>query len=213
MKRAIILALTLFVLLGVGAQESLPPHTLDKVTIYSGKKRHKKLLGKGQRMPGARTVWTPDKIGAEVGSIVQVKHPFEVEEIIFGTLSCSIDSLVLRVEIRNTLSLDKSLLDDTLKIDVPKGGKQTFSIVPRRQLIIEPGEYFLSVVFTDCSTAAKERWSVSGNVSKQEKYKMSKEAVQFPLHFKKSYTRATEHDTLESIPVNLGLKVRGIEYR
>lgn len=213
MKRAIILALTLFVLLGVGAQESLPPHTLDKITIYSGKKKHKKLLGKGQRMPGARTVWTPDKIGAEVGSIVQVKHPFEVEEIIFGTLSCSIDSLVLRIELRSTERLDKSILDDTLMINVPKGSKQKFSIAPRRQLIIEPGEYFLSVVFSDCSTAAKKRWSVSENLSKQEKYEMSKEAVQFPLYFKKSYTRATEHDTLESIPVNLGLKVRGIEYR
>ncbi len=213
MKRALIMALTLGILVGMSAQESLAPHTLDKVTIYSGKKKHKKLLSQGRRMPGARTVWTPDKIGAEVGSIVQVRYPFEVEEIIFGTLSCSIDSLVLRIEIRSTTNLDKSLLDETLKTNVPKGDKQKFIITPKKQLIIEPGEYFISIVFTDCSATAKERWNASENLDKQEKYKMSKEAIQFPLYFKKSYTRATEHSALESIPVNLGLKVRGIEYR
>ena len=207
MKGTFIIALLLCIITDTIAQERCD--TLNSVTIYSGKKKHKKLLGKGTRFPGGVTQWTPDKVGAEVGSLINVKHPFEVEEIIFSTQSNNIDSLMLKIEIRSTDNLDSSILDKPIEIDVPKGEKQKFRIIPEKQLIIEPGEYFFAVVFADCSDEAKRRRS--NNADRDSK--TQKESILFPLYFKASYIRSGKGEELEKIPVNLGVKVKGIEYR
>ena len=207
MKGTFIIALLLCIFTDTIAQERCD--TLNSVTIYSGKKKHKKLLGKGTRFPGGVTQWTPDKVGAEVGSVINVKHPFEVEEIQFSTQSNSIDSLKLRIEIRRTEKLDSSILEKPIEIDVPKGEKQKFRIIPEKQLIIEPGEYFFAVVFADCSDEAKRRRS--NNADRDSK--TQKESILFPLYFKASYIRSGKGEELEKIPVNLGVKVKGIEYR
>ena len=207
MKGTFIIALLLCIFTDTIAQERCD--TLNSVTIYSGKKKHKKLLGKGTRFPGGVTQWTPDKVGAEVGSIINVRHPFEVEEIIFSTQSNNIDSLKLRIEIRRTEKLDSSILEKPIEIDVPKGEKQKFRIIPEKQLIIEPGEYFFAVVFADCSDEAKRRRS--NNADRDSK--TQKESILFPLYFKASYIRSGKGEELEKIPVNLGVKVRGTEYR
>lgn len=207
MKETFIIALLLCIFTDTIAQERCD--TLNSVTIYSGKKKHKKLLGKGTRFPGGVTQWTPDKVGAEVGSLINVKHPFEVEEIQFSTQSNSIDSLKLRIEIRRTEKLDSSILEKPIEIDVPKGEKQKFRIIPEKQLIIEPGEYFFAVVFADCSDEAKRRRS--NNADRDSK--TQKESILFPLYFKASYIRSGKGEELEKIPVNLGVKVKGIEYR
>ena len=207
MKGTFIIALLLCIFTDTIAQERCD--TLNSVTIYSGKKKHKKLLGKGTRFPGGVTQWTPDKVGAEVGSLINVRHPFEVEEIQFSTQSNSIDSLKLRIEIRRTEKLDSSILEKPIEIDVPKGEKQKFRIIPEKQLIIEPGEYFFAVVFADCSDEAKRRRS--NNADRDSK--TQKESILFPLYFKASYIRSGKGEELEKIPVNLGVKVRGTEYR
>lgn len=207
MKGTFIIALLLCIFSDTVAWERCD--TLNSVTIYSGKKKHKKLLGKGTRFPGGVTQWTPDKVGAEVGSVIRVKHPFEVEEIQFSTQSNSIDSLKLRIEIRRSEKLDSSILEKPIEIDVPKGEKQKFRIIPEKQLIIEPGEYFFAVVFADCSDEAKRRRS--NNTDRDSK--TQKESILFPLYFKASYIRSGKGEELEKIPVNLGVKVKGIEYR
>lgn len=211
MKGTFIIALLLCIFTDTIAQERCD--TLNSVTIYSGKKKHKKLLGKGTRFPGGVTQWTPDKVGAEVGSLINVKHPFEVEEIQFSTQSNTIDSLKLRIEIRRTEKLDSSILEKPIEIDVPKGEKQKFRIIPEKQLIIEPGEYFFAVVFADCSDEAKRRRSSNACRDSKQRYKMQKESILFPLYFKASYIRSGKGEELEKIPVNLGLKVKGTEYR
>ena len=207
MKGTFIIVLLLCIFTDTIAQERCD--TLNSVTIYSGKKKHKRLLGKGTRFPGGVTQWTPDKVGAEVGSVINVRHPFEVEEIQFSTQLNSIDSLKLKVEIRCTEKLDSSILEKPIEIDVPKGEKQKFSIIPEKQLIIEPGEYFFAVVFADCSDEAKRRRS--NNADRDSK--TQKECILFPLYFKASYIRSGKGEELEKIPVNLGVKVKGIEYR
>ena len=211
MKGTFIIALLLCIFTDTIAQERCD--TLNSVTIYSGKKKHKKLLGKGTRFPGGVTQWTPDKVGAEVGSLINVKHPFEVEEIQFSTQSNTIDSLKLRIEIRRTEKLDSSILEKPIEIDVPKGEKQKFRIIPEKQSIIEPGEYFFAVVFADCSDEAKRRRSSNACRDSKQRYKMQKESILFPLYFKASYIRSGKGEELEKIPVNLGLKVKGTEYR
>lgn len=207
MKGTFIIALLLCIFTDTVAQERCD--TLNSVTIYSGKKKHKKLLGKGTRFPGGVTQWTPDKVGAEVGSLINVKHPFEVEEIIFSTQSNNIDSLMLKIDIRSTDNIDSSILEKPIEIDIPKGEKQKFRIIPEKQLIIEPGEYFFAVVFADCSDEAKRRRS--NNTDRDSK--TQKESILFPLYFKASYIRSGNGEELEKIPVNLGVKVKGIEYR
>lgn len=211
MKGVFIIALILCIFTDTVAQEKCD--TLDNVTIYSGKKKHKRLLGKGTRFPGGVTQWTPDKLGAEVGSVINVKHPFEVEEILFSTQSNNIDSLKLKIDIRRTEKLDSSILEKPIEINIPKGEKQKFGIIPEKQLIIEPGEYFVAVVFADCHSETKRRWNNDSNYDGKQRDKILKECILFPLYFKASYTRSGKGEELEKIPVNLGLKVRGIEYR
>ena len=198
MKGTFIIVLLLCIFTDTIAQERCD--TLNSVTIYSGKKKHKRLLGKGTRFPGGVTQWTPDKVAAEIGSIIKVKHPFEVEEIIFSALSNRIDDLELKIEIRHIDNLESSILDEPISIKVPKGEKQTFCIAPEKQLIIEPGEYFFAVQLANCRQS-------------KETDEMQKECILFPLYFKASYIRSGKGEELEKIPVNLGVKVKGIEYR
>lgn len=198
MKGTFIIVLLLYIFTNTIAQERCD--TLNSVTIYSGKKKHKRLLGKGTRFPGGVTQWTPDKVGAEVGSVINVRHPFEVEEIQFSTQLNSIDSLKLKVEIRCTEKLDSSILEKPIEIDIPKGEKQKFRIIPEKQLIIEPGEYFFAVQLASCRQS-------------KDTDEMQKECILFPLYFKASYIRSGKGEELEKIPVNLGVKVKGIEYR
>ena len=120
---------------------------------------------------------------------------------------------MLKIEIRSTDNLDSTILDKPIEINIPKGEKQKFGITPEKQLIIEPGEYFFAVVFADCSDEAKRRRSSNACRDSKQRYKMQKESILFPLYFKASYIRSSKGEELEKIPVNLGVKVKGIEYR
>ena len=194
------------------AQEICLKDTLEKVTIYNGKKKHKKLLGKGVRIPGCATSWTPDRIGSEIGSVINVDHPFEVEEIIFTTLSNQIESLELKIEIRPTEKLHTSILTEDIRINIPKGEKQKQIVTPGKQLIIEPGEYFVSLIFSNCDEETKKRWS-ENNENEKKQVNARAENILFPLYIKESYIRNNKEDEIESWPVNMGLKMNGIEYR
>ena len=203
------ICITLMVLFFACAQqiEAQEAHQLDELVIIDGKKKHKKMFGTGVKIPCAVASLTPDKRGYEVGSTIKTKHPFEVEEINFDITSNSIGDVTLGIEIYNISNNFSRTLQEPLLIKVPVGKKQEISVQPEKRTIIEPGEYFVAIKFIDCvENREKEHSENSGK-------KNEREALLFPLYLKNSYIRHSSNDSIERCKINMGLKIRGIEYK
>lgn len=190
---------------------------LPEVVIYSGKKKSKKLANKGMRVAGTRTAWTPENIGQEIGSVVETDNTFQVQEISFNVMSNGIAGLKLSI---NIYALDEekmqycNVMHTPMNIDVPLcTDKKKLTVSPTEQLFLVPGRYFVAVKMVDCDASVKEEWSDNAKWDNKKRYNMSKQSIHFPLYLKSSYTRKGIADELEKVPVNLGLTVKGVEYR
>ena len=206
MKNIILVTLALLLVqnCALQAQET---KELNELVVIAGKKKHKKLLGTGMKISGGATSFTPDKIGYEVGSIIKTKHPFEIEEIRFNVLSNSIEGAILGVEIYSIENGFTKRLPNPLLTEIPNGKKQDICIVPERRIILEPGEYFVAIRFVDCSENSKRNC-----YQEKENYK-ELEKMLLPLYIKNSYIRNGCNEELEKCRINIGLKVKGIEYK
>lgn len=190
---------------------------LPEAVIYSGKKKSRKLANKGMRVAGARTTWTPENIGQEIGSVVETDNTFQVQEISFNMMSNGIKGLKLSI---NIYALDEekmqycNVMHTPMNIDVPLcTDKKKLTVSPTKQLFLAPGRYFVAVKMVDCDASVKEAWSDNAKWDNKKRYSMSKQSIHFPLYLKSSYTRKGIADELEKVPVNLGLTVKGVEYR
>ena len=206
MKNIILAILALLVVqnCAVYAQET---KELNELVVIAGKKKHKTLLGTGIKISGGATSFTPHKTGYEVGSIIKTKHPFEIEEIMFGVLSNSIEGAILGVEIYSIGNGFTRILPQPLSTKIPNGQKLNIGITPDRRIILEPGEYFVAIRFVDCSENSKS------NCSQENQSYKERERMLLPLYIKNSYIRYGNSAQLEKCKVNIGLKVKGIEYR
>ncbi len=192
-------------------------YALPEALVYCGKKKSKKLAGNGMRVAGARTAWTPENLGHEIGSVVETDNMFQVQEISFNVMSNGIEGLKLSVNIY-ALNEEKmqysNIMHTPIYVEVPLcSSKQKMVARPAGQLFLASGRYFVSVKLMDCSTKTKDSWSNSGNWENEERYRMSKQALFFPLYMKESFTRKGITDELERVPVNIGLQIKGVEYK
>lgn len=190
---------------------------LPEAVIYSGKKKSKKLANKGMRVAGTRTAWTPENIGQEIGSVVETENTFQVQEISFNVMSNGIKGLKLSI---NIYALDEekmqycNVMHTPMNIDVPLcTDKKELTVCPTEQLFLVPGRYLVAVKMVDCDAGVKEEWSDNAKWDNKKRYSMSKQSIHFPLYLKSSYTRKGIADELEKVPVNLGLTLKGVEYR
>ena len=206
MKNIILAILALLVAqnCAVYAQET---KELNELVVIAGKKKHKKLLGTGIRISGGATSLTPDRTGYEVGSIIKTKHPFEIEEIMFDVLSNSIEGAILGVEIYSIGNGFTRILPQPLSTKIPNGEKLNIGITPDNRIILEAGEYFVAIRFVDCSENSKR------NCSQEKKNYKELEKMLFPLYIKNSYIRNGCNEELEKCRINIGLKVKGREYK
>lgn len=192
-------------------------YALPEALVYSGKKKRKKLANKGVRVAGARTAWTPEYLGQEIGSVVETDNMFQVQEILFNVMSNGIAGLKLSINIY-ALNEEKmqycNIMHTPMYVNVPiLSAKQELTAYPTEQLFLAPGRYFVAVRMADCDAAVKEQWSDNTMWDNRKRYSMSKQSIHFPLYLKSSYTRKGIADELEKVPVNMGLTVKGIEYR
>lgn len=56
---------------------------LDAAVVTDSKRLDKNLDGKGMKLPGVIMMMNPESVGQEIGSIIEVKHPFLVKSICF----------------------------------------------------------------------------------------------------------------------------------
>lgn len=198
--RLLMVLYSLSLCLPLTAQET---QYLKELVIIAGKQKHKKMLGTGIKIPCAVASLTPDKTGYEIGSIIKTKHPFEIKEISFRVSSNSIPGAVLGVEIYRIDSLFTKVLPAPIIVEVPVCRRQRVNVTPKEQTIIEPGEYFVAVRFADCDEKKED-----GNIDSEKP-----KTLLFPLYIKDSFIRNSSNTALEKCKINLGLKIKGIEYR
>ena len=179
---------------------TMQPRELQELTVYNGKRKKAKLAGRGMRSAGAVTAWTAEKTGYEIGSIIDVKHAFEVEEFVFSTIRNSVENARLSVNIYSIDETESSFINvmhHPIYVDIPVSEKKSEHVITANESIfLSPGRYYVALKFVD---------------GKKQTTKDSK--ILFPLYLKSSYIRNGATDTPEKIPVNLGLEIKGYEYR
>lgn len=175
-------------------------HTIDEVMVLGGRK---KLSNRGMRIPSAVCTLTPDKIGAEVGSKIEVNRLIEVKEFVFATQKNDIPGLRLSIEVYNIDDADSSLcnvLTHPLYVDIPVSRKKIeHSIIPQERILLNSGSYFVAVRFVDCDESV--RWQKEENIIKP--------SVCFPLFLKDSYKRENIYEKPEQISFNIGMSIIG----
>ena len=173
---------------------------LKELTVYDGKRKKARLSNRGMKVAGGVTQWTTEKLGYEIGSIINVKRVFEVEEILFSTVLNNIENARLSINIYlmdETESNFSNVMHHPIYVDIPVSEKKNEHIIAvKENIFLEPGRYYVAVKFVD-----------------GKKQTDKKDIMLFPLYLKGSYIRNSPVDIPEKIPVNLGLEIKGYEYR
>ena len=179
---------------------TMQPRELQELTVYNGKRKKAKLTNRGMRFVGGVTQWTTEKLGYEIGSIIDVKRVFEVEEILFSTVLNNIENARLSINIYmidETESDFSNVMHHPIYVDIPVNEKKSEHVIAvKENIFLESGRYYVAVKFVD-----------------GKKHTDKREVMLFPLYLKSSYIRNSPIDIPEKIPVNLGLEIRGYEYR
>ena len=192
------------------AQEATDTKPLEEVVVTGSKQKHKTLSNRGTRILGAISTLTPDKVGYEVGSALRVKHPFEVEEIEFFIISNSIKDVTLQIAVYRDSTFIEAL-SQPIMVNIPEGNRQKVVAKPTERILLQPGDYIVSIGLADCNGETQQQWANSDQWDGQTHYQMMmKQSLQFPLYFKAGQIRSNPDDAFEKCPTNIGIKVRGI---
>lgn len=200
---------------------------LDSILVTAGKWKMRKLDNRGVKVAGAVAVLESGDIGKEVGSIIEVKHPFTVYAINFTVLENRIEGCRGMVGIYRLQEGDSLVNMITMPIyqDIPMADAETeFTIAPQEQIVLDPGRYYICFSIADCiresaDAAAKTVAEVfaygkkENVVGAEDKVVGNKRKIYFPLYLKGSYVREAAGMPFEKMKVNMGIVVRGVEYR
>ena len=187
---------------------------LDAAVLTESKSKTRNLDGKGMRFPGVVMMMNPESVGKEIGSIVEVKHPFLVKSISFTVDENRMEGC--KANIRIYRITDEGNLDNIVTMpisqDIPKAEKKTtFSIVPQEYIELEPGEYYISFALTVISESIEEKWSYSKTWDEKERYvNQLEDSIYFPLYVKGSFSRENSYSPLTRWKYNIGMTVNGL---
>ena len=194
-------------------ENELPP-----AVFIGGDTKEKYLLRPGTKVFGNGGVLvfepkTGSTKGVEIGSVAQTKKPFLVQDIQFGIWQNSIPDCVVSVNIYRIEGKNEefvNVLKNPIYVNVAESEKpQEFHLKPEEIVLLEPGKYFISFQIVDCDEKALEEY-LKIPESERDWSKMRLSAL---LYFKSSYTRKAAMGKLEHCPVNIGMVVKGLEYK
>ena len=86
---------------------------------------------------------------------------------------------------------------------------QNFDIRPEETLLLEPGKYFIAFQIVGCNSEALQAF-LAKTQEEQEFWEMS---MDFNIYLKSSYVREVALGEMKSLPVNIGVAVKGLEYQ
>ena len=186
---------------------------LDAAVVTDSKRKDKNLDGKGMKLPGGVSMMNPESVGKEIGSIIEVKHPFVVKSICFTVKENRMEGCKARINIYRLT--DSNNLDNIVTMpiyqDIPKTEKKTtFSIAPEESIELQPGEYYISFALSDISEAIEAKWVNSKTWDGKERYaNQLEDCIYFPVYVKSSYSRKNTDSPLTKWKYNIGMSVRG----
>ena len=151
--------------------------------------------------------------GREIGSVAQAKKPFLVQDILFSVHSNHIPGCVASINIYRIEGEGESfvnVLHRPIYFGVPVSDEtQHFDIQPEETLLLEPGRSFIAFQIVGCNNEALQAFLAK----KQEERKFWEMSMDFNIYLKSSYVREVALGKMEYLPVNIGVAVKGLEYR
>lgn len=151
--------------------------------------------------------------GREIGSVAQTKKPFLVKNILLTVRSNHIPGCVASINIYRIEGKKESfvnVLHKPIYFDVAvSNDPQDYDIRPEETLLLEPGKYFIAFQIVGCNNEALQAF-LAKTQEKQEFWEMS---IDFNIYLKSSYVREVAMGEMEHLPVNIGVAVKGLEYR
>ena len=193
----------------------LEENRLAAAVVTPGKKKDKKLVGRGARVPGGVATMEPSSTGMEIGSVIEVRKEFTVRKISFEVLRNALPGCVLGVNIYKTEGSPASfdnVLTKPIYCNIPVSEKKTkCQIKPEETIILSPGKYFIALAMVDCDRDLQEKWKDKPSWGKDERIDNSMTSIDFPLYLKSGYKRSKAMQDFESIPIGTGLTVEGTE--
>lgn len=195
---------------------TLVPAELQEAVVLGSGAKEKTLVNKGARFPAAYGVYTPDRTGNEIGSTVKVRHRFQIKEFSFKVAFNTIEECKVSLNVyRITEGIFRNIMTVPLYIDIRTSSRPvSYRAAPSATMILEPGEYFVSLAFVDCSDKSKAEWNEAKDLTgKAYMEKINENRLEFPLYFKSGYCRDTVLGEIVKSPFNMGLTVSGLEYR
>ena len=151
--------------------------------------------------------------GREIGSVAQTKKPFLVKNILLTVRSNHIPGCVASINIYRIEGKKESfvnVLHKPIYFDVAvSNDPQDYDIWPEETLLLEPGKYFIAFQIVGCNNEALQAF-LAKTQEEQEFWEMS---IDFNIYLKSSYVREVAMGEMEHLPVNIGVAVKGLEYR
>ena len=151
--------------------------------------------------------------GREIGSVAQTKKPFLVKNILLTVRSNHIPGCVASINIYRIVGKKESfvnVLHKPIYFDVAvSNDPQDYDIRPEETLLLEPGKYFIAFQIVGCNNEALQAF-LAKTQEAQEFWEMS---IDFNIYLKSSYVREVAMGEMEHLPVNIGVAVKGLEYR
>ena len=189
---------------------------LPPAVFIGGETKEKYLLRPGTRFVGAQGGFDArdgiDK-GKEVGSVAKARKPFLIKDIMFTVTSNRIPGCVVSINIYRIEGEPKefiNILHRPIYADVAvSDDRQDFDIQPEESILLEPGNYYISFSLVDCDMDAVRRFQETPESERQP----TDMQLYTNIYFKSSYYRESSLATLEYIPVNIGVAVKGLEYQ
>lgn len=189
---------------------------LPAAVAIGGDTKEKFLLRPGTRFVGALggfDVRDGIKKGVELGSVATARKPFLVKNILFSVTDNYIPGCVVSVNIYRIEGEPEqfiNVLHKPIYVNVAMSSeRQYFDIRPEETLLLEPGKYYISFALVDCdANAIREYW----DTPESERNPLGLH-LYTPVYFKSSYYRSASLGKLDSIPFNIGISVKGLEYQ
>jgi len=194
-------------------EQELPP-----AVLIGGDTKEKYLLRPGTKVLGNKgiisfSLQNGRSEGRELGSVAQVRKPFLVQDILLSVHSNHIPGCVASVNIYRIEGKNESFVNVLRKpiyFEVAvSDDPQPFDIQPEETLLLEPGKYFIAF-----HIVGYDEQALAAFLDKpEEDRKFWEMSMDFIIHFKSSYVREVALGEMKSLPVNIGIAVKGLEYQ
>lgn len=194
-------------------EQELPPSL-----IIGGNTKERYLMKPGTKILGnmgviSFSLQNGRSEGRELGSVAQVRRPFLVQDILLSVHSNHIPGCVASINIYRIEDRKESfvnVLRRPIYFNVAVSDEpQPLDIQPEESLLLEPGKYFIAFQIVGYDEQALEAFLAKSEADRAF-WEMT---MDFIIHFKSSYVREVALGEMKALPVNIGIAVKGLEYR